>query len=53
MNNIEVRINKLKKLKGLISKKTIKTLRGQLLSGDVDGFDKGLQTITERYGLDI
>jgi hypothetical protein len=31
-----------------LTKQQYRTLKGQILSGDITGFKKGLQTITER-----
>lgn len=47
------RLKKLKMLNGLLPKQKIKTLRGQLLKGDIKGFDKGLKNVINRYGLDF
>lgn len=38
----------LKKCKGVLSKQTIKTLKGQALSGDLEGARKGLRTVLRR-----
>jgi hypothetical protein len=41
-------MNDLKEMHGKIPKNTIKTLRGQALSGDVDGARRGLEKIKNR-----
>jgi hypothetical protein len=40
-------IKGLKDYRGILPKQTIKTLKGQALSGDVEGAKKGLKKITE------
>lgn len=50
---MNARLKKLKKFQEILPKQVIKTLRGQLLKGDIQGFDKGLKNITDRYGLDF
>ena len=42
MNNF---IKDLKKYRGILPRNTIKTLRGQALSGDLEGAKKGLEKI--------
>ena len=44
MNNISYFINELKQYRNILPKQTIKTLRGQAISGDIVGASKGLQT---------
>lgn len=38
-------VNELKKYRGVLSKQQIKTLRGQVLAGNVKGAEKGLNKI--------
>jgi hypothetical protein len=47
--------NLLKANKHILTKQQYRTLKGQILSGDITGFEKGLNTIKERrvkYGND-
>ena len=44
---IKTFVIELKKYRGKIPKQTIKTLRGQALSGDFEGAKKGLKKITK------
>jgi len=41
-------IKYLKKHKGMLTKKQFKTLKGQALSGNINGAEKGIQKIIER-----
>lgn len=41
----------LKKYRGILSKQTIKTLRGQALSGNLEGARKGLKKITKEVSI--
>ena len=45
--DIKTFVTELKKYRGKIPKQTIKTLRGQALSGNLEGAIKGLKKITE------
>lgn len=41
----------LKKYRKRLTRQQLLTLRGQILSGDIDGFKKGLQKVlSKRYG---
>jgi hypothetical protein len=44
----EIFIKRLKRHKGILSRQNIKTLRGQALSGDIEGARKGLNKILTR-----
>ena len=50
--NIEIQefIKNLKNFRGILSKQTIKTLKGQALSGDLIGANKGLLTAIKKRG---
>jgi hypothetical protein len=41
----------LKKYRGILPKQTIKTLRGQALSGNLEGARKGLKKITKEVSI--
>lgn len=41
-------VSELRQYKGMLSRQQIQTLRGQALSGDVDGARKGLEQILRR-----
>ena len=44
-------IKLLKKYRKRLTRQQLLTLRGQILSGDIDGFKKGLQKVlSKRYG---
>jgi len=45
MNNINYFINELKQYRNILSKQTIRTLKGQALSGDLEGARKGLKNV--------
>jgi len=45
MNNISYFINELKQYRNILSKQTIRTLKGQALSGDLEGARKGLKNV--------
>ena len=46
--NMQKFINELKKMRGIIPKNTIKTLKGQALSGDIDGAKRGLAKVIRK-----
>jgi len=48
MNNIQYFINELKQYRNILSKQTIRTLKGQALAGDLEGAKKGLQNVLSR-----
>lgn len=43
-------VMELKRYKDVLPKQTIKTLKGQALSGDLEGAKKGLGTVLRRRG---
>lgn len=45
--DIKTFVIELKKYRGILPKQTIKTLRGQALSGNLEGARKGLKKITK------
>ena len=45
--DIKTFVIELKKYRGILPKQTIKTLRGQALSGNLEGAKKGLKKITK------
>lgn len=48
MNEITKALKQLKSYNGRLTYQQFKTLRGQILTGDIDGAMKGLQTIIEQ-----
>lgn len=52
MNTTSYFINQLKQYRGVIPKQKIKTLKGQIIAGDYDGYRKGLQTILLKANLE-
>ena len=48
MNNISVFIKKLKRYRHTLDKNTIKTLKGQVLSGNLKGATKGLRSALKK-----
>lgn len=40
------------RMRGIVSRQEMKTLRGQAIAGDLDGAEKGLYTILGRYGYE-
>ncbi len=46
-------IRSLGKYRELLPKQTIKTLRGQALSGDLKGAEKGLRKVVKKYDIQL